>query len=115
MPAGGVRWQSSAGFVFPDDVGALADGRDFDAVGDDLDDAVVMAGAQFVGDLVVQGDGVGVVQRDVGEVAAVMNSANTPGLPRRSPRPRAMGRRCCPRGQHDVARARPALTGPGGR
>src|SRR5262249_18508374 len=52
--------------VLPDNVGAQADGRDFGAVGDDLDDPVVVVAAQVGGDGAVQGGGVGVVQRDQG-------------------------------------------------
>src|SRR5450755_2614906 len=65
---GRSRWCSR--FVLPDDVGALADGGDFHAVGDDLDGfAVVGVAVEVGGDVVVQGRGVGVVQCDVGEVA----------------------------------------------
>src|SRR6185437_15134925 len=64
----GRWWWSLAGLGSVDDVGALADGGDFGAVGDDLDGFVVVA-AQAGGDLVVEGGGVGEVEGDQGEVA----------------------------------------------
>src|SRR6266567_4172721 len=57
-------WWSRAGLVSPDDVCAVRG-----AVGDDGDGAVVRVFVELVGEVVVQGGGVGEVQRDEGEVA----------------------------------------------
>src|SRR6266700_422888 len=57
-------WWSRAGLVSPDDVCAVGG-----AVGDDGDGVVVRVAVEFVGEVVVQGRGVGEVQRDEGEVA----------------------------------------------
>src|SRR6202035_411194 len=56
-------WRYPVRLVSPDHVGSLG------AVGNDLDDAVMVARAKFVGDAVVEGCGVGEVERHEGEVA----------------------------------------------
>src|SRR6266480_877868 len=62
-------WRSPLGLVSPDDVGALAEGWNLSAVRNDPDRVVSRVTMKLVGEAMIQGGGVGEVQRNVGEVA----------------------------------------------